>query len=192
LTGKVLVHTTDPAKSNSGLLFAGLLANQAAGGMADEASLERVLPPIRAYYDRLGYMEESSGFLFDQFLVMGVGTYPLIVGYESQLVEYAAEHEQQRDLLRREITALYPRSTVWASHAMIALTPAGGRLLDALRDPEVQGLAWSRHGLRSGLMGVQNDPSVLQLVGVSRTLVDAQPLPRATTMDALLRGLRPK
>ena len=41
-------------------------------------------------------------------------------------------------------------------------------------------------------MGVQNDPSVLQLVGVSRTLVDAQPLPRATTMDALLRGLRAK
>jgi hypothetical protein len=192
LGSKVLVHTTDPTKSNSGLLFAGLLANLSTGGAADEASLGRALPSIKAFYDRLGYMEESSGFLFDQFLVMGIGTYPLIVGYESQLVEYALEHEQQRDLLRREITILYPRPTVWASHALITLTPAGGRLLDAFRDPELQGLAWSRHGFRSGLMGVQNDPAVLQLVGVSRTMVDAQPLPRASTMDALLRALQAK
>jgi hypothetical protein len=192
LTGKVLVHTTDPSKSNSGLLFAGLLLNQSAGGVADEASLQRALPPLRTYYGRLGYMEESSGFLFDQFLVMGMGTYPLIVGYENQLVEYALEHEAQRDTLRREITILYPRSTVWSSHALLALTPNGGRLLDALRDPDLQQLAWTRHGFRSGLMGVQNDPAVLQLVGVSRTLVDAQPLPRAATMDALLAALRAK
>jgi hypothetical protein len=188
--GKVLVHTTDPVKSNSGLLFAGLLANQAAGGVADDESLARSVPEIRAFHARLGYMEESSGFLFDRFLVMGVGTYPLIVGYENQLVEYAVDHEQQRELLRREITILYPRPTVWASHSLIALTPAGGRLLDALRDPELQGLAWSRHGFRSGLMGVQNDPSILQLVGVSQTTVEAQPLPRGSVMDGLIQSLQ--
>jgi hypothetical protein len=83
------------------------------------------------------------------------------VGYENQLVEYSLAHQAQQDLLRRQIVLLYPRPTVWSSHALIALTPNGGRLLDALRDDDLQQLAWSHHGFRSGLMGVQNDPKVL-------------------------------
>jgi hypothetical protein len=191
LTGRVLVATTDPTKSNSGNLFAGLLANTYNGGNVPDASTaQTMLPRLREFYGRLGYMEDSTGFLFNQFLVMGVGTYPLIVGYENQLVEYSIEHEAQRDLLKREIVLLYPRPTVWSSHTLIAVTPAGGKLLDALKNPDIQQLAWSKHGFRSGLMGVQNDPKVLQVVGVSNAEVAAIPIPQASVMELITQGLQ--
>ena len=54
----------------------------------------------------------------------------------------------------------------------------------------IQRLAWERHGFRSGLIGAQNDPAVLQVVGVPRTSVQtAQPIPRAGVMDTIVRGL---
>lgn len=191
VNGRVLIHTTDPTKSSSGNLFAGLLASVMNGGnVPDQEATQRLVPRLRQFYGRLGYMEESSAYLFNQFLVMGVGTYPLIVGYENQLVEYSLEHPTHQDMLRREIVLLYPRPTVWSSHALIAMTANGGRLLDALRDPELQQLAWSRHGFRSGLMGVQNDPSVLQVVGVSNTAVAASPLPPAASMETITQALQ--
>ena len=44
LYGTVAVSTTDPVRSNSGNMFAGLLANVLCGGVADADSVETVLP----------------------------------------------------------------------------------------------------------------------------------------------------
>ena len=189
--GKVLVYTTDPTKSNSGNLFAGLLANTLNGGaVVDESTIGTVLPGVTGFYGRLGYTTDSSGFLFDQFLSQGLGAYPLIVGYENQLIEYSVEHPELRETLLKQVNILYPRPTTWATHTMMALNPNGVRLLDALKDPAIQKLAWERHGFRTGLIGVQNDPAVLQVVGVPRTSVQtAQPIPRAGVMDRIVKGL---
>ncbi len=141
--GKVLVYTTDPTKSNSGNLFAGLLANTLNGGaVVDESTSGTVLPGVTGFYGRLGYTTDSSGFLFDQFLSQGLGAYPLIVGYENQLIEYSVEHPELRETLLKQVNILYPRPTTWATHTMMALNPNGVRLLDALKDPAIQKLAW--------------------------------------------------
>ncbi len=189
--GKVLVYTTDPTRSNSGNLFAGLLANTLNGGaVVDDGTLGAILPGLKGFYSRLGYMPDSTGFLFDQFLSQGIGAYPLIVGYENQLIEYSVEHPELRDVLLKQINILYPRPTTWATHTMMALNPSGVRLLEALKDPQIQKLAWERHGFRTGLIGAQNDPAVLQVIGVPRTSVQtAQPIPRAGVMDRIVQGL---
>lgn len=189
--GKVLVYSTDPTKSNSGNLFAGLLANTLNGGaVVDDAAAGAVLPGVKGYYGRLGYTTDSSAFLFDQFLSQGIGAYPLIVGYENQLIEYSLDHPDFRDVLLKQINVLYPRPTTWATHTLMALDPAGVRLLEALKDPVIQRIAWERHGFRTGLIGVQNDPAVLQVVGVPRTTIaSAQPIPRASVMDQLVKAL---
>lgn len=189
--GKVLVYTTDPTKSNSGNLFAGLLANTLNGGtVVDEGTIGATLPGVKGFYGRLGYTTDSSGFLFDQFLAQGIGAYPIIVGYENQLIEYSVEHPELRDVLLKQINILYPRPTTWATHTMMALNGNGVRLLDALKDPAIQKLAWERHGFRTGLIGTQNDPAVLQVVGVPRASVQtAQPIPRAGVMDQIVREL---
>lgn len=192
LNGRLLVQSTDPAKSNSGNLFAALLANTLNGGeVVDDATVGNVTPQLRAFYRRLGYLNESSGFLFEQFLTTGMGSYPIIVGYENQLIEYSLAYPQYRDRLLKEVNILYPRPTVWASHTLLALTPGGVRLLEALQDPEIQRRAWERHGFRSGLIGVQNDPGVLQIAGIPRTTIQsAMPIPRASAMDRILQALQ--
>src|SRR5437763_1959118 len=82
-----------------GNMFAGLLANLLNGGeVVDEASLKSVLPRLKQFFDKLGYLQESSSDLFTQFLQQGVGSYPLIVGYEAQLVEFGIENAQYREM----------------------------------------------------------------------------------------------
>jgi len=190
LYGKVTVVSTDPTRSSSGTLFAGLLANILNGGeVVDERSVKSVLPSVKQFFARQGYMQSSSGDLFNQFLQQGMGSFPIIAGYEAQLIEFSIENAQYRDLLRKEITTLYPRPTVWSSHPFIALNANGSRLLTALQDPEIQRLAWERHGFRSGLIGVQNDPKVLQVNGVPATVQNVIPTPSPKTMERILGAL---
>ena len=62
--GSVSVDTTDPVKSNSGNVYAGLLANVLNGGeTVDETSVGAVLPQLKEIFSRLGYMETSSADL---------------------------------------------------------------------------------------------------------------------------------
>lgn len=192
LSRKVVVYTTDPTKSNSGLLFAGLLASTFNNGeLPTESTIGNVIPRLQAFYARLGFLQQSSGYLFEQFLVSGIGAYPIIVGYENQLVEYSLMNPASRDVLNSQVTILYPRPDVWAAHTVISLNPNGDRLLEALKDPDLQKLAWESHGFRSGLLGAQNDPKVLQVVGVSGTVVESSPMPNAAVTEQIIAALGP-
>ena len=51
----------------------------------------------------------EQGSRFSQFLQQGVGSFPIIVGYEAQLVEFGLENPQYGGLLHREVTTLYPK-----------------------------------------------------------------------------------
>ena len=190
LHGRISIHTTDPTLSNSGNLFAGLLANTFNGGeVVDDASVERVLPQLKLFFTRLGFMEQSSSDLFQQYLTTGMGAKPMIAGYESQLIEFSVLNEGYRGQLKDKVRVLYPRPTVWSSHPLIARDDAGVRLLEALKDKDIQDLAWKRHGFRSGLVGVQNDPSVLQVVGVPETVQSVIDMPSPSVMDRIIQTL---
>lgn len=85
-------------------IVAALLANALNGGKTvDERTISAVLPKLKEIFSRTGYMETSSSDLFNQFLRMGVGAKPIIAGYESQILEYAAEnptaYEKKRTML---------------------------------------------------------------------------------------------
>ena len=150
----ILIHTTDPARSNSGNTWAALLASTYNGGEVLTADkLDAIMPKVKALFDRAGFMESSSGTLFDKYLKQGAGAYPIIVAYENQLLEFASEHPELIEPVRKKLRVLYPRPTVWASHPLIALNANGQRFIAALKDPQLQRLAWERHGFRSGLMG---------------------------------------
>ena len=125
LYGTISVDTTDPASSNSGNMFAALLANVLNGGRTlTEENLPEILPQLEDIFSKLGYMETSSSDLFSQFLRMGIGAKPVIAGYESQLIEYAALYPEQYDAIKDDIIMLYPAPTVWStmcsSHWMTA------------------------------------------------------------------------
>ncbi len=190
LYGSMIIRTTDPSKSNSGNMFAALTANTLNGGeVVTTETAETILPQVKDFYARLGYMEDSSAVLFEKFLQQGVGAYPLIVGYENQLVEYSLMHKEHLDLLKDRVRILYPVPTVWASHPLIALNAKGKKLLAALKEQKIQNLAWEEHGFRSGLMGVENDPSVLEVVGLPKSIDAVMPMPSAAVMKEITRQL---
>lgn len=173
----ILIHTTDPARSNSGNTWAALLASTYNGGDVLTADkLDAILPKVKALFDRAGFMESGSGTLFDKYLKQGAGAYPIIVAYENQLLEFAAQHPELIEPVRNRLRILYPRPTVWASHPLIALNANGQRFVAALKDPAIQRLAWERHGFRSGLMGAVK-VAALPVSGVPPTIDAVIPMP---------------
>lgn len=190
LYGKITIVSTDPTKSNSGNQFSGLLANTLNGGqVVDEITIEQYLPAIDTFFGRLGFLHHSSGDLFSQYLKQGVGAYPLVVGYENQIVEFSLENKKSLPMIKEKVRILYPQPTVWSSHPLIVLNDDATRLIDALMDPEIQGLAWSKHGFRSGLMGVVDDTSVLEVAGIPETIEMVIPMPKASVMEQIIDTL---
>ncbi|MHB1133030.1 MAG: hypothetical protein ACYC4L_11655 [Chloroflexota bacterium] len=188
LFGQVRVATTDPTRSASGSQFAGLLAVTLNGGiMVDENSVGRHLPAITRVFTAGGFQHRQSGDLFAQYIQQGMGAYPLAVGYESQLIEYAVQNERQLATIVERTRILYPRPTVWSSHPLLVLDQRAERLIQALQDPEVQQLAWTRHGWRSGLAGTGTAPegSALRALAIPAEIETAVPLPGVQVMRAV-------
>lgn len=191
LYGKINIQSTDPTRSNSGNIFAGLLANMFNNGtVVTSDTLESVLPKVVHYFRMRGYMERSSSDIFKNFITTGVGAKPIILGYENQLVEFALENEDFIDYLREKIRILYPIPTIWSSHPVIALTSKGKRLIEGLKDDEIQRIAWEQHGFRSGLIGVQNDPGVLKVAGIPKEITAVIPMPDAAVMERIFEALQ--
>lgn len=189
LYGSITVGTTDPTKSNSGNMFAGLLANTLCGGVANESNLPEILPRLQSIFQKLGYMESSSADLFDQFLKTGMGAKPLIAGYENQLLEFAVENPETWEQVKGDIVLLYPTPTVWSSHVYIALDEAGTAGIDALLDQDIQRLAWEKHGFRTGVYDTPTDAAHFGVPGLAEEITQVAPMPDADTMDKIIKAL---
>jgi hypothetical protein len=190
LYGRIAITTTDPNKSNSGMMFSGLMADVLNGDVVDETTVKPLLPIIRGFYRKLGYMENTTGVLFDQYLRAGVGSYPLIAGYENQIVEFSLQNKDLWLKVKDKMRILYPVPTVWSSHPFISLTSKAASLMQALKDPEIQKIAWEQHGFRTGLTGVQNDPKALQITGIPESVTKVMPMPTPQVMDLILSAIQ--
>ncbi len=189
--GTFKVTSTDPIKSNSGLIWAALLATSFnAGATPTEGDLPHLLPQIKAYFASMGFMETSSGDLFENFLKQGMGARPVIVGYENQMVEFVTQNERYADLIKSKIKVIYPEPTIFASHPLISLTPACKRLAEALVDPELQQIAWAEHGFRTGLIGVNNDPALIVVAKLPETVDLVVPMPSAKVMTSIVAAVQ--
>ena len=188
--GRFRVLSTDPTRSNSGNIWSALLATAFNGGEVPTSDeIESLLPQIERYFAGGGYMEASSGDIFENFLNQGIGARPIIVGYENQLVEFLFANETYTDLIRDRIRTIYPEPTIFASHPLISLSPNCGRLAEALLDPEVQSIAWSDHGFRTGLVGVENDASLIEIASIPETISLVAPMPSAEVMGQIIERL---
>ena len=185
LYGNISVDTTDPARSNSGNMFAALLANVLNGGQTlTQENLQTILPQLQDIFGKLGYMETSSSDLFSQFLRMGIGAKPVIAGYESQLIEYAALYPDQYETMKDDIVMLYPTPTVWSTHVFIALDVNG------LLDEDIQRLAWEKHGFRTGNYATVSESSSLNAQGVADTITQVTQVPSYDVMKVIIEQLQ--
>src|ERR1700760_2070212 len=95
LFGRARVVSTDPNKSNSGFMFAGLAANLLGGDVVVPETLGKIDGDVAAVFRRMGFKPPSSGKLFDDYIAGGPGAQPLIVGYENQLVEWVLQDAER-------------------------------------------------------------------------------------------------
>jgi hypothetical protein len=191
VNGSVKILSTDPHHSNSGNIFYGLLTNVLNNNdVVNPATVAKILPQVKSYYDSMGFQQKSSGDVFDVF-ISNRYTNPLLVGYENQLIEYAIKNSDDYTIkfLKEKIRTLYPRPTVWSSHPLIAVNEKGLRFMEALKDLEIQKIAWEQHGFRSSIKGVVNDPAKHQVSGLPEEITSIIQMPSAETMDIILAGL---
>ena len=161
----VTIFSTDPAKSNSGFTLSQLeLIIVSTDDPYSEPTLAQAkahLAVVRGLYDAQGLQAASSDAGFEQWLLQGGEQYaPLYAGYENQIIQQVVQSKDDPSAakqLQSQVRILYPEPTVYADHPIIALDAKAGRLIDAMRDPEVQKLAWQKYGFRSGVQfGINN------------------------------------
>jgi hypothetical protein len=189
--GTLTIRCTDPRLSNSGYLLSGLLSIVMNDGqMVDEPGIVSHLPMLKGIFAGMGYMENSSGILFDKYIKQGQGAFPLIANYESLLVEFYKAHPDSRQVIKDNIRVLIPEPTVWSEHPLIGLTAKGQALMQALQDETLQKLAWERFGFRTGgIMGMGKNGDVLTELGLPKQIQSVTPLPSAAVMEKILAAL---
>lgn len=188
-TGKaVLVNSTDVRTSNSAAMYLALASYLANGQQIVQSAEEadKVLPTVAPLFLRQGFQEQSSAGPFEDYLALGMGKAPLLVAYESQMIEFWLRHP---DRIKGDMVVLYPRPTVYSKHVLVPYTPAGARLGQALEtDPTLRELAHD-YGFRTG--GDVKGPEAWAKAGVKApdVLVDVIDPPSHEWLERLIQGI---
>lgn len=188
-TGKsVLVGSTDVRTSNSAAMYLALasyLANHQQIVQSQE-DVDRVLPVVTPLFLRQGLQEQSSAGPFEDYLALGMGKAPLLIAYESQLIEFWLKHP---DKIKGDMVIIYPRPTVFSKHVLVPYTPAGVRLGEALEnDPALRALA-HEYGYRTG--GEAKGPELWKQRGIAvpEVLVDVIDPPSEEWLERMIAAI---
>src|SRR5215468_3702906 len=193
LFGRARVVCTDPNKSNSGFMFAGLAASLLSGDVVMPDTLSKIDGDVATVFRRMGFKPPSSGKLFDDYVAGGAGAQPLIVGYENQLVEWVLQDADRWKRVEANAPAkpviLYPQPTVFSAHPLISLAGEADELIDALMNEAVLELAWEDHGFRGPLGTIGKARNALLQSRLLERIEQVLPMPEAPAMLALLNRL---
>ncbi|MEV4624837.1 hypothetical protein AB0J90_00905 [Micromonospora sp. NPDC049523] len=162
LRGPISVSSTDPAKSNSGFTLAQLqlaiVATSDPYAAPNLAQARTALPTMRQIYDAQGLQSRTSETGFREWLTQG-GEFkaPIYAGYENQVIQQIVRDSSAAGTLLKNIRVLYPDPTIYSDHPILALDADSARFIEAMKDPEVQTVAWRSYGFRSAIqLGLSN------------------------------------
>lgn len=116
-----------------------------------------MLPQLKRLWLAAGQQADSSPENFDEFVTKG---YPWVISSESLFIGWLTKLpvEQQARVLEL-VVGVYPEYTMSTDHILVALTPAGQKLLDAFRnDPRLHQIGWDKYGMRLGIGGLGAKP----------------------------------
>ncbi|MEU4624134.1 hypothetical protein AB0G04_29680 [Actinoplanes sp. NPDC023801] len=129
----VMLRTTDPADSNSAIMFlsiaSAVLNDGRPVGGAD--TLPELLPDLCRLVLDQGTKPNTSGVLFEEYLTGGPERIPMALVYESQFLDSVSG---QKVPAGGDHVLLFPDPTVYAWHTLVPLTPAGSDVGKLLRD----------------------------------------------------------
>ena len=166
LFGKINIASVDPVSSSPGATYYGLLLTILTNGSEDVDEIEKQLPKLKKLYDKSGYMGITPADLFEKFMKIGQGTYPLIVDYEKSLMEFRNRDKDGYDNVKDHLRILYSEPTVTNSHCIATFTENGNKFMDVFEDKEIQDIAWKNYGFRVGGSGGVSDVKVVDMPGI--------------------------
>jgi hypothetical protein len=188
-TGKaVLLASTDVRSSNSAAMYLALASYLANGEQVVQSAedVNRVLPMVAPLFLRQGFQEASSAGPFEDYLALGMGKAPLLVAYESQMIEFWLKHP---DKAKGDMVLMYPRPTVYSKHVLVPFSANGARLGHALEsDAALRELA-HQHGYRTG--GERKGPELWRDKGLQapEVLVDVIEPPSHEWLDRMIQSI---
>lgn len=188
-TGKaVLVGSTDVRTSNSAAMYLALASYVANNQqiVQSQEDVERVLPRVVPLFLRQGFQEQSSAGPFEDYLALGMGKAPLLMAYESQMIEFWLKHP---DMAKGDMVLIYPRPTVFSKHVLVPYTPAGERLGEALEgDAALRELA-HEYGYRTG--GPSKGPELWAQRGIQvpKVIVDVIEPPSYEWQERMIQAV---
>ena len=154
-SGPVLINSSDPATSNSGMTLAQLeWATVASGNPYQPATVAQAgaaLGKVKALVETQGLMRTGSDSAFEQWVIQQTGG--LLAGYENQLLQWIST--RNKGAVPEGIVTLYPEPTIFNDHPILALTQSGRKLIPAMEDDAIQDIAWTKYGFRSGTRVVE-------------------------------------
>lgn len=188
--GRINIASTDPVTSSPGATYYGLLASIMNNGAVDAATISNIMPELKDFYKYSGFMNNTPADLFDLYLRMGKGAYPLVVDYEKSMIEFANRNPQGFEQVKDKIRILYPEPTLWNSHCIMSFSEEGSKYVEALSDPEIQQIAWERYGFRTGIQGGQYDVSKGKVAGIPQELISVARSLKKDVYDLMIEGLK--
>ena len=166
LFGKINISSVDPVSSSPGATYYGLLLTIMTNGSENEQDIEKVLPKLKQLYDKSGYMGITPADLFEKFMKIGKGTYPLIVDYEKSLMEFRNRDKEGYENVKNSLRILYSKPTVTNSHCIATFNEKGNEFLKAFDDKDIQNLAWKNYGFRVSGTGGTSNVDVVDMPGI--------------------------
>ena len=171
LYGSINIDSTDPVTSSPGATYYGLLLSiMCDGEITDEAVAEN-LPKLKEFYTKSGYMNNTPADLFELYLKTGVGGKPMIVDYEKSVIDFANSNPDGWEQVKDKMRILYPTPTIWNSHCIASFDEAGDEYYEAYEDKEIQQIAWSKYGFRTGVTGENYDVTQVNVKGIPQSII---------------------
>ena len=171
LYGSINIDSTDPVTSSPGATYYGLLLSiMCDGEITDEAVAEN-LPKLKEFYTKSGYMNNTPADLFELYLKTGVGGKPMIVDYEKSVIDFANSNPDGWKQVKDKMRILYPTPTIWNSHCIASFDEAGDEYYEAYEDKEIQRIAWSKYGFRTGVTGGNYDVTQVNVKGIPQSII---------------------
>ena len=169
LYGNINIASTDPVTSSPGATYYGLLLSILSNGEVTNENIDTNLPKLKKFYIKSGYMNNTPADLFERYLKTGMGGEPMIVDYEKSIIDFANSNPDGFNEVKDDIVILYPSPTIWNSHCFTVFTDAGAKLYKAFEDKDIEQIAWSKYGFRTGITGGSYDVSSTQ-INVPKTI----------------------
>lgn len=171
LYGSINIDSTDPVTSSPGATYYGLLLSiMCDGEITDEAVAEN-LPKLKEFYTKSGYMNNTPADLFELYLKTGVGGKTMIVDYEKSVIDFANSNPDGWEQVKDKMRILYPTPTIWNSHCIASFDEAGDEYYEAYEDKEIQQIAWSKYGFRTGVTGGNYDVTQVNVKGIPQSII---------------------